>query len=132
MFCLKDLASTLIEARKSRVEIVHLGVVKKEDMSSLDLFQHQVADDVAGLEAIAQDILRVVGEFRGYGYVPAQEGVQDWMLAKLAAVLRMHGGAGEALNGEASGQEVFYVDPLPGPKTETPVVTQDVDMGTAA
>jgi hypothetical protein len=132
MFCLKDLASTLIEARKSRVEIVHLGVVQKEDMSSLDLFQRHVADDAAGLEAIAEDIIRVVGEFRGYGYVPAQEGVQDWMLDKLTAVLRKHGGAGEAQNGEASGQEVFYVDPLLGPKTETPVVTQDVDMGTAA
>jgi hypothetical protein len=131
MFCLKDLASTLIDARKSRVEIAHLDMVNKTDMGSLDVFQRQVADNAAGLEAIAEDILRVVGEFRGYGYVPAQAGMQDWMLAKLAAVLRKHGGAGEAQNGEAAGEEVLYLD-HPGPKAEAPVVTQDVDMGTAA
>jgi hypothetical protein len=132
-FCLKDLALTLIEARQRRVDIEqHLGSVQGADLDRLDRLQREVADDAASLEAVTENLLLVLGEFRGYGYVPGGEAARDRMLVKLHAVLKTCDGVGVTSTGETSGQEVFYLDPYPGSQAAAPAVTQDVHTGSGA
>jgi hypothetical protein len=126
ILCAKDLASTLIEARKSRMA-VGTPNVKKVDMDKLGEAQRVAFDEAEALGGVAAAISKVAAEFRGYGYATADQPYEDdWMIANLQRVLNDLG-CGEPLeieDGDAPNS-------LAGLTIDAPLDAQDVDMSAA-
>jgi hypothetical protein len=130
-FCLKDLSSTLIEARKSRMDMARHAPLVRVEQCELNEHQRQVADDAAALVEVATAIQQVVGEFRGYGYVAGAKAryEDDWMIANLEGLLRkMDCGEPAAQSVGDPGCEMVLPLRIAACPSTVPLGTQDVDM----
>jgi hypothetical protein len=125
----RELASTLLEARQSRMLVTNTSTTKSA-WHALDELQRMVADDATALEQVASDMVHIVGEFRGYSNATSHADADDWMVAKLAAALGNLGGSIYAQKNGDVNPEVYFTHPAVA-LVEAPIASHGVDMGRA-